>query len=57
MIQKQKRYDISLMEIEKENGERGIEEVSRRDEKKALLSAASADTEERKGRDYRVDWK
>lgn len=45
------------MEIEKENGERGIEEVSRRDEKKALLSAASADTEERKGRDYRVDWK
>jgi len=32
-------------------------EVSQRDEKKALLSAASADMEERKGWDYRVDWK
>lgn len=39
------------MESEKENGERN-EEISRRDEKKALLSAASADTEERKGWDY-----
>jgi len=32
-------------------------EISQRDEKKALLSAASADMEERKGWDYRVDWK
>lgn len=48
---------IRYMEIEKENEERNREEVSQRDEKKALLSAASADTEEREGWGYRVDWK